>query len=51
LCAGDDQNLFELVEVGRRLELNEGVGLMVRIGFDRLDCADGKTARVDLIAT
>jgi len=50
LGAGDDEDLFELVEVGRGAELDESVGLVVGVGRDGLDGADGKAARVDLIA-
>ena len=48
--ASDDEDLFELVEVGCRPKLDESVGLVVGVGSDGLDRADGKAARVDLIA-
>src|SRR5271170_5101911 len=51
LGAGDDEDLFELVEVGRRTKLDEGVGLVFRVGSDGLDGADGKAAWVDLVAS
>jgi hypothetical protein len=50
LSVRDDEDLFELIEVGGGPELNESVRLMVQIGFDGLDGADGKTARVHLIS-
>ena len=50
LGAGDDEHLFELVEVGGGADLDEGVGLVVGVGRDGLDGADGKAAGVDLVA-
>ena len=51
LGAGDDEDLFELVEVCRRTKLDEGVGLVFRVGSDGLDGADGKAAGIDLVAS
>ena len=42
LSAGDDEDLFELVKVGRRAKLDKGVGLVVGVGLDGLDGADGR---------
>ena len=42
LRGGDDENLFELVEVRGGAKLNQGVGLMIRVGLDGLDSADGR---------
>jgi hypothetical protein len=50
LGAGNDKYLFELVEVGCRAKLYEGIGLVLEIGFDGLDGSDWKAARIDLIA-
>ena len=50
LGAGDDEDLFELGEVGGGIDLDEGVGLVVGVGGDGLDGADGKAAGVDLVA-
>ena len=33
LCGGDDEDLFELVEVSCRAKLNEGVGLVIGVGL------------------
>ena len=49
--AGDDENLFELVEVGGGSKLNEGVGLVVGVGLDGLYGADGEAAGVDLVSS
>src|SRR5580658_10480765 len=45
----DDENLFKLREVGRGLNSYGRIGLVLRVGHDRLDDADGKTAWEDLI--
>ena len=50
LGAGDDENLFQLDEVGGGLEADGGVGLVVGVGRDGLDGADGKAAGEDLVA-
>jgi hypothetical protein len=50
LRSGDDENLFELGEVCRRLDADARVRLMVRIGLDGLDGADFEAAREDLVA-
>jgi hypothetical protein len=50
LSGGDDEDLFELVEVSRRAKLNEGIRLVIGVGLDGFDGADGKPARIDLIA-
>jgi len=51
LCARNYEDLFELVEVGRRVKLDKGVRLAIKVGPDGFDGADGKTVRVDLVAT
>jgi hypothetical protein len=51
LGARNDENLFELVEIGSGPDLDEGVGLVIRVGLDGFDGPDGKPARVDLVAT
>jgi hypothetical protein len=51
LGGGDDEDLFELVEVCCRTKLDEGVGLVIGVGLDGLDGADGEAAGVDLVAT
>ena len=48
--AGDDEDFFELGEVGRGLDGDGGVGLVLGVGFDGLDCADGDAAREDEVA-
>lgn len=48
--AGDDEDLFELGEVGGGMDLDEGVGLVVGVGGDGLDGADVEAAGVDLVA-
>ena len=50
LGADDDEDFFKLVEVCRGLELDEGVGLVVEVRLDGFNRADGKAARVDLVA-
>ena len=50
LGAGDDEDLLKLREVGGGADPDGGVGLVVWIGSDGLDGADGETARVNLVA-
>ena len=50
LGGGDDEDLFELGEVGCGADVNHGVGLVVGVGGDGLDGADGEAAGVDLVA-
>jgi hypothetical protein len=50
LSGGDDEDLFELVEVSCRAKLNEGVGLVIGVGFNGLDGADREAAWIDLVA-
>jgi hypothetical protein len=50
LRAGDDQHLFDAVEIDRRVHHDGGVGLVVGVGRDALDGADGQPARIDLVA-
>jgi hypothetical protein len=50
LGGGDDEDLFELVEVRSRAKLNEGVGLVVGVGFNGLDSAHREAPGIDLIA-
>ena len=51
LGSGDDENLFELIEVGCWPKLDEGVGLVVEVwldGFDRrraIRLRSGKVAK------
>jgi hypothetical protein len=50
LGAGDDQDLFELVEISCRVELDESVGLMIRVDLDGFDGADGQATGINLVA-
>jgi len=50
LGRSDNEDLFKLVEVSRRMKLDEGVGLMIGVDLDGLDGPDRKAARIDLVA-
>ncbi len=49
LHAGDDEDLFQLEEVGGGFDADGGVGLVLGIRCDGLNCADGEAAGEDLV--
>src|ERR1035441_359354 len=48
LGAGDDQHLFDAVQIDGWMHNDGGVGLVVGVGRDALDGAHGQSARIDL---
>ncbi len=50
LGSSNHQNLFELKEVGRRLHLDDGVRLMVRVRRDGFDRTHAQPARIHLVS-
>ena len=50
LSGSDNEDLFELVQIGCWSEFDECVWLMVGIGCDGLNGADGEAPGIDLVA-